>query len=347
MVSVKHYLFLFLLPLLVACGKNEFTLEFDLESDVTENYDVTYYATDIQGGKTVQSVASVREGKCILSGATKKPTLAYLTARRSVYPLVIYAEKGSKIKITGSGKEPLDWNVEGNPIDEGMSSWRRDNIKFLTEEKTDSINSSIGDFVRENPSDPVSTLLMLCYFNRKVDENGYVELMGELKDEARSSNWLSLVGRTDQMFNYYFYPARFESMVMRSNQEGADTLKLNYKNPVLLLFWQTGYTDRKIMVDSIKKLEKEFVDSTMLLADLCLDIDSVTWKNAIRRDSLKNIKRFWVPNAQADPTIMKLKIPSLPYFIIFDSIGHQIYRGKELSEAIDEYRKIMPKKKNK
>ena len=82
----------------MSCGRNRFTLDFDLNKEVTENYNVDYYATDVNGGVTVQAVASVREGRCVLDGYTKKPTLVYISRRNSMYPLVVYAEKGKKIK---------------------------------------------------------------------------------------------------------------------------------------------------------------------------------------------------------------------------------------------------------
>ena len=341
MVSIKRYIFLLLLPfLMVACGKNEFYLEFDLDPTLTENYEVKYYATDIQGGKTVQAVASVREGKCQLIGLTKRPTLAYLTNRNSNYPLVIYANRGKKIKISGEGNDPLAWSVEGDPLNVEMSSWRKQNIDVLNKNERDSVNNVVGSFVDDNPENPVSTLLMLCYYDRSINEMGYISLMGHLHGEAKKSSWISLVSRSDQIINYYHYPAKLHSLILRSNKEGADTLIINEKDPVMLMFWQTGYNARREMIDSIKVLEKEFADSTLLFADLCLDIDSVAWINAIRRDSLKTVKRFWVPTALADPTVTKFKIPSLPYFIIFDSLGNQAFRGKELSEAIREYRNM-------
>lgn len=335
-----RYIFFFSLLILTACGKNEFTFQFNLATDVTENYNVTYFATNSKGGLTIQAVASVREGKCELTGVTRLPTISYITTRNSKLPLVIYSKKGEKILLTGEGRDPLGWKVEGNDINLQLSEWRSENIDFLTRNETDSINRAVASFVEENYENPVSTLLMLCYYNRNKDERGYADLMGQLRGEAKNPEWLKVIGRSDQIYHYYYYPARLESMVMRSDKEGADTLKINYKNPTLLMFWQTGYDERKDLIDTLKILEKELPDSALLIADLCLDADSLAWKNAIKRDSLKHVKRFWVPMGMTDPTMMKLRVPALPYFIVFDKEGNQDYRGGELSEAIGEYRKL-------
>lgn len=341
MVSIKHYIFLLSIVIFTACGKNEFNMEFNIASDVTDNYNVTYYATDIRGGITVQAVASVREGKCELKGVTKLPTLVYITQRNSILPLVLYADKGNKIEISGDSKQPLDWNVEGNEINVGLSEWRLTNKNIFIECNSDSVNSAVRNYVEKNPESPVSTILMLCYFDRKINEREYNELLGSLKGEAKNSDWLKIIGRSDQLIHSYSFPARLESLILRSINKGGDTLMIDKKNPAMLIFWETGYSEKKSLIDSIKAMEKEFPDSSRLIADICLDIDSMAWRNAIKKDSLyKDMKRFWVPSGLTDPKMMKFKVDAIPYFIVFDKEGVQSYRGKEISEAMDDYRRI-------
>lgn len=338
-----RYIFLFLLLFLISCNKSEFKLEFNLEGDVTENFNATYFATDKDGGGvTVQAVASVRQGQCILAGMTKLPTLVYISTRKNLFPLVVYADRTYDIKISGYGSDPMLWKVEGDKINEKITSWRLENQSIWKEENTDSVNAAVKNFVEKNPRDPVSTILMLCYFNRATDEKQYNELMASLKGEARASEWLSKTARADQLYHSYSFPARLQSLVMRGNRHFSDTLLTDGKNPVFMLFWQTGYSDRKSHIDSLKLLEKEVEDSIRIMADVCLDADSAGWRNAIRRDSLdEKMKRLWTPLGLNDPTIHKLKVSSLPYFIVFDGEGNQDYRGREISEAMKAYRELL------
>lgn len=339
---VKRYIFFFLLFSLISCGKNEFNLDFDLSKDITDNYNVTYYATDVDGGKTVQAVASVREGVCQLKCVTKRPTVCFLTSRKSGLPLVIYASRGEKITIDGDGAEPLEWKVEGNDINKSMSEWRAENISVLLHNNTDSINNAVRNYVEENSGNPVSTLLMLSYFDRAADERGYEDLMASLNGKAKEDKWLILMGRTDQLYHNYFYPARLQSMIQRSHKGGTDTVAVDGKNPVILLFWQSGYTERKELMDSIKVLTKDYPDSVRIIADACLDVDSLEWRRSLRRDSLDDkIKRLWIPYGLTDPAVTKLKVTNIPYFIVFDREGYQSYRGKDLSAAMKEYRSLL------
>ena len=336
-----RYIFLIPLLFLLSCGKSEFKLEFDLDKEITANYNVTYYAADTRGGITVQAVASVRKGECELTGITHKPSLAYITMRTSPVPLVVFLDKGTVIKISGEEEPPLTWNVEGGKINEQLNAWRLEHKDFLMNNDTDSINMAVRNYVEENPENPISLILMLSYFNRSVDEKGYNELMKNLNGEARETDWLTIAARSDQLYHSYFYPAKLQSMIMRGSEYGVDTLLTDGKNPVFISFWQTGYNDKKILIDSLKTLEKELPDSVKILADICLDVDSLGWKNAIRRDSLEDVKRFWTPLGINDPTIQKFKVVSLPYFIVFNREGKQDYRGTSLEEAMKTYRTIL------
>ena len=341
MVSLKHYLFLLSLLCLIGCRKNEFTLDFNLSPEVTENYDITYYATDVDGGKTVQTVASIRDGKCNLKGVTKRPTLCYITMHHSRLPLIIYAQRGEKIEITGEDKTPMHWEVAGNEINEELTVWRMKNLDRLVENNEDSINLAVRNYVEENPDNPVSALLLSNYFYRDKDEWEYADLMSILRGETKEHDWLKISGRSDQLVAYYSYPAKLKSMVMRSEKGGTDTLIIDKKNPVLLMFWQPGNSVRKNLIDSIKAIDKEFKDSVKLIADICLDVDSTGWRNAIRKDSLDNIKRFWAPAGINDPVVEKLQVKAIPYFIVMNREGEQIYRGRTISEALKEYRRLM------
>lgn len=347
MLTNMRYIFFILLVCLLACTKNEFTLEFDLDKGVTNNFNVNYYATDKSGGKTIQAVASVREGKCILTGVTRFPTLVYISYRNRGIPLVVYADRGDKILISGSGDNPIDWNTEGGIYNAQLSEWRKSSPETLLEANPDSVNSLVSRYVENNSENPVALIILHSYFDRKINERAYQKLMASLHGEAKNTSWLKLTSRSDQLYHSYSYPARLESMVMRSDRKITDTLSIDKKNPVMLLFWHNGYPDRNALVDSLKNVTKSLPDSVILIADICADSDSVTWKSNIRRDSLEKVKRFWLPMGLNDPTAIKLHVTSSPYYIVFDKEGVQSYRGTDISMAIDEYKALIEATKKK
>lgn len=343
---MRQLFFALLLLLLGSCSKNEFYMDFNLSEDITDNYNVVYYASDIQGGKTVQSVAPVMNGKCRLLGVTKLPTLIYITEKNATLPLVVYVEKGEKIILTGNGKNPLEWKVEGNIINEDFSKWRETNLEILTGGNREEINKIVAEFVKDNASKPLSLIMMLSYFDRRLDEFEYVTLMGGLTKISEKDKWLTMAARSDQYDFSLYYPARIKSFVARSITNYPDTITFSSNSPAIFFFWQNELNNKKELVDSMKILVKEFPDSNKrIIADINLDSDTIIWRNGIRRDSLKSTHRLWMPAGLADKDLLKLKVGNLPYYIVFDSLGLQQYRGGDIKEAVSQFRDLMTNNK--
>lgn len=337
-------LFLVLTAVLAGCQKSEFFLIFDMAEDVTDNFDATYYATAKDGGLTVQAVASVMKGKCELRGVTTLPTLIYITAKKSTVPLVVYATKGDKIEITGDNNQPLSWNVGGNDINKELTEWRLDALEQLKSGEAKKINEKVSNFIENHTDNPVSLILLLTYYNRKENENEYVKLLNLLSGVDNKESWIRLASRADQLKVTSFNPASIESLVMRSQHGHADTFMFKGKNPGFLVFWQNDIKEKKEIVDSLKILLKQYSDSsTRIIADINLDTDSIVWKNAIKRDSLKNISRLWAPAGFADQAVMRLQVSGLPYYIVVDKNGKQVYRGADFKEAKTNFGKLVSK----
>ena len=331
--------------LLSACKKNEFNLEFSLSEDISENYDVIYYATDKEGGLTIQAVASVMKGQCQLKGVTRQPTLLYVSSRKSTLPLVVYAERGDLISLSGDNASPLSWKVEGNKINGALSEWRSQNSQVLEKAEPAEVNKIIKEFIEDNTSDAVSLILLLCYYDRGENEKEYARLLNLLSEVNDKDKWIRMAARADQLTLTASYPARIENMVMRSFQGGTDTLRFNGEFPGFILFWQNDSKNRTELTDSLKVILKEYPDSAKrIIADINLDSDSTVWRNSLRRDSVKNIIRLWAPSGLADEAVAKLKVNSIPYYIVFDKDGRQAYRGDDFSEARKAFRKVTNEK---
>ncbi len=99
---------------------------------------------------------------------------------------------------------------------------------------------------------------------------------------------------------------------------------------------------RRESVDSLHSLGKAYKDSTKrIIADIYMDSDSVTWINAIRRDSLKGGVRAWQPRGVAEDAMVKMGITRVPWYVVKDSKGKETYSGDDLKKAMAAFRKVM------
>lgn len=341
----KLVIFSLLLIVLAACGPNKFKVIFDLSSKVGGNYSVVYHAADKKGGLTIQGVVPLMQGKYELDGVTILPTLLFLSNATYKIPIVIYAEKGDKIEVTGEAPDPYTWKIGGNDINVRLSGWRNANAAVLLKGDPQSINKAVEQYVGKNPSDPVSTILLLTNFSRKTDDNLYRKLWSSLSGDAKDNKWTKLVGRADQpQPSLGRNPAKIRSMVARKFPAGVDTLRFNKVDASILFFWGGESMRNKQFFDTLKLISREFPDSSeRLIADICVEPDSMLWRNALRDDSIKKVSRLWVPAGLADENLLKMKVDAAPFYIVVTSDGEQAYRGNRADSALVSFRRLMKK----
>lgn len=314
-------LLLFGMMMLTGCVKNLFKIEFALPESVNNAYSITYYASDSRGGRYVETAVSVQKGKGLSELPIKNPAL--LTLKSGNTYVYIYAQRGDKIVITGESGNPFEWNISGNKLNEEWSSWRRENKAVLNGGDPRKINQAVAGYVRKNPGNPLSTLLLLCRYDRREDNTGFLALWHLLKDDAAMEKWISLPGRNDVITNapmQTFDSKKAHTFVLKTLGNGADTITPG-KVPVVLCFWRNVDKDRAEVIDSIRKLRKENPDSTrFIIADICFDTDSISWASPLRRDSLQGVIRAWTPLAENDTVARMFGIERTPQIIRIDPL---------------------------
>ncbi len=345
MISIIRIFFISILLLTAACRNNSFSLEFELSPEINANYKIAYYASDSRGGMLIETVAPVVGGKAVVKGRTVRPSIVYISGTGKI-PMAIYAQRGHDIKITGKSPNPYSWDVDGNDINKELSAWRQQNAEILASDNMAKRNEAVGEFVMKDPSSPLSALLLLTEFSRKENEHLFRRLWLALEDDARHPKWTDMIGRADQPDNYVKTPGKLKTMAVRSLHHGIDTIRTESVNATLLFFWNSGFGQRKEYVDSIRKLAAEYPDSTTrVIADICLEADSIAWKSPLRSDSIKAVIRGWMPAGLADSRLISLNVTRSPFFIVFSPDGNQRYRGSDPADALSSFREVYPPSK--
>ena len=337
-----------MLTMLCGCVKNEFAVDFSLSQATDRTYRVLYYATGSSKGWIVESVVSVEGGKARLNGVTRNPTLVYIFAGGKSPVSFFYAERGDRIEITGDGADPSSWNVDGNKINRQLSDWRRQNAKILKDWRTGNskgvkaVNAAVAKYVKANPSDPVSALLLLEYYDRSSDEEGFYKTWQLLKGEATNGKWRELVSRSDM----YESPSEVKlpkQFVFSLAGGGRDTIVFG-RVPVLLNFSRSNVDEYLEEARTLRELAEESGDSTQWrIANVLFDPDSLQRVQTARRDSLRGVADGWMPLGFSDSRIKDFGVRSIPTLIVVDAGGKIVYRGEEMSEAVLSFKKLLEK----
>lgn len=330
---------LWVLIVSTGCGRKDFRLNFMLGQGESGNWRVVYYASDKRGGFLQESVAVVSDGKGSLDCPTINPTLVrlYVSGPTS---FVIYAEKGDEINIAGSSASPYNWTVGGNDINEELTAWRNENAEILSMGVHESVNEAVSKYVEAHPESEINGLLLLSDYDRNLDPSEFNRLWAKVPPGERK-RWVSLTGRSDIITGHAKNPATLRSMALRSLENGMDTLKTSRVKATLLFFWNAGLDNRKEKFDSLKTLSREYSDSSRrIIADICLEPDSVSWKLPLRSDSVSGFIRGWMPAGLADTVLMALGVNRTPFYLVVDPEGHRQYGGLDSKSAFDTFRRV-------
>ncbi len=341
----------FMILILTGCVKNEFKIDFEFPKDHVGNYLLTYYAWDSRGGRWIEYTASIQDGMAAARCITRLPTLVYVSdASSPLNSMIIYAERGDDIKVSGNQSDMSTWSVKGNKLSQRWSEWRKEAYPKKTDTKA--FEKCIEEYVQKNPSDQLSAILMLTEWDRRVNPDGFVKLWNTIDKDARNQQIIEMCGTSDLLGVQfatradgrleYVKESAIKSLTLRSRDNGLDTLKFSKAKGSILYFYSENNTARRETADSLKKLVKAFPDSSKrVIADIYMDSDSMTWINAIRRDSLKGAVRAWQPHGMAGEDMVKMGVSRLPWYIVKDNKGKETYAGDDLKKAVSAFRKVM------
>lgn len=341
----------FLISLLSACGGKSFEVDFDLASDIESSYRLLYYASGKNGGRWIESAAPVHQGKFTIECQTVYPTVVYVFRSHGNEPeTFFYAERGDKIKITGDNAMPLMWTIRGNKVTDRLSEWQSANLNLLEKHSPSETNKAVASFVEKNKGSEIDPLLLLLRYDRGEDPEEFVRLWNMMDEKLRKSDFTELVCAPDILSpspltfdskgNAVLAPGKdkFKTLKIRSLANGSETLRLTApgRKGSMIYFWHLGDPRRHEILDSLRTLaRRQGGDSIrLLIADICLDGDSLRWRNAARFDSLDNVTRAWWPAGEADPQAIRLGVAGYRTVVVVGPDGTVRYKGDNIHEAM-------------
>lgn len=333
--------------LFCACTKNEVKLSFSLDGVPQETLKLDYYASDKKKGWVVEEFVNVQQGNAQTILRTVNPTLVYLApSAGSSSTVVFYAERGDEITISGKGSDPLFYKISGNDVTDDLTVWRLSATKAIAEAAADpakgaaALNKLVADYVKANPENPASTILLLCYYNRRADEQGFEKTRKLLQGDALDPTWSSLVARAD-MVDDSPLPTKLPASMLLKTPNGCDTLHTG-KVPSILYFYRDNAPSRTDDLKTLRKLSEDYKDSaSRIICDISFEPDSSSRVFKMRSDSLRKAVRAWMPLGPSDSIARSLGVRRTPMLIVADRKGTIRYRGDDMSRASSTFRSLL------
>lgn len=331
----------FLIMLLSGCTRNEFTVEFKLPENSDANYRLLYYASDSKKGAYVEAAAPVTHGRFTLKCIARNPSLVYVLRDGSAPTVFFVAHRGDKIEITGESIDALEWTITGGGDEnKAISRWRIDNIENLRNRDGRKINESLAALVKREPDSPATALLLMNYYDRTIDRDGYDRLWAKLGKEAITEEVMMMTPGSDLHGGEPSPRGNLMTLALTTFPTGADTIIPSKAKATILYFRR--HDDSFAEEDTIRAIATRWSDSlSRHIVEITLDSDSLEWARRVRNDSVRKIVKAWVPLGFADQRVMQLGVESTPYYIVADKKGKRAYSGSDREEAAKAFRRLM------
>lgn len=311
------------------CGDGfTFTAEGSIEEVGTQNMRVVYFAN----GSVNLLTVPVKEGKFEFKGKTDAPTmLEFYTANKSLLGRA-YVAGGDNIECQLFKNSPYKAQITGNEVSQRWSKWLKENLTTIARGDAAKINKEVAKYINANKSDVLSTLLLLTEYDSSHNGDEATKLLAAIAPEARPAHLLesyeTLLERSNNV------KAR-ERLSMTSYFSSTDSIKTFVPHDAsysIVAFTNNDVRKNGEPANTLRSLRKEYQPKRLQVMEISFDTDTTVWKRSIKTDSA-TWRQGWVAGAASAHSIERLGITRVPFFIVADSTGTQLYRGTSLSEA--------------
>lgn len=318
-----------LLSILTSCGKNEFSVSFNIKDGGNRSLIVVYTAWSDKQDELRKEKIPLQNGAFNMLCATKHPTILWVLGHDGKLLHAVYAEKGDKIEITGAYTSPLEWRIKGNEVSERYSGWMASNVALLSGGNPKQVNDAVAKYVRANPDDMASALMLLTIYYRSADSAGFDALWKSLDIDDKEKERLRHVALAEMgEMDKNASKVTVSPLTLRCRADSLVTVNPASGRATMLYFWRRSDGPHKGILRVLSSQP-----SDVQVADIYLDPDTVQWRYLTERDTFARRQPLWAFGGEMNISLSKLAIPSAPYIIVADRKGKQLYRGESPSEA--------------
>lgn len=315
---------------MAGCGHSDtYRMTGTLNDGSTQNMRVLAYS----GGAVGPSITAALEGKFDFEHPLREVALIELYDNDYHLLARFIARPGDDISLEIDHSNRYLNKVDGNADSREWTSFLNSNAAILADGTPAERNALIADYVGKHPESRVSEMLLLTEFEVTGHEDAadslYRLLSPELLENGLSTDFGETVARMSAGRHARISPITY---IRHGNYtETFDPAKASLNLYVL----EAESGGRDTIQPEIKKLARLEKPGCLAILDLGLHQDSIPWSREVRGDSA-TWAQGWLAGGVSAPVIEELAVPQLPYYIIADSTGTQLWRGPSLTLAVSE-----------
>ena len=324
------YPLLFLAALIAAgCSKSDsFKVSGSIEGAGSSIVELLY----CNDGSYTRLTTTAENGNFTLTGSSPSPAVAFLSVSNGSPLVELTVVNGADIHCDINPEKPFEVKIKGEKVNEEYAKFLNTNSEALSSADVARINDAVKAFVVRNSKSMAATVALITKFRAADNEIAADSLMSLIAPEARPANLLA---------NYNDVLAGQLSAESRENVNAITLINRNDSvvryNPfrykmTLFAFTGDGKLSRDSILPGLRSLRKDYTEKRLALIEVNTSPDSAIWKRVTEKDTA-TWEQTWQPGSLASPSFRRLAVARIPFFIVVDSVGTQVYRGSSVSAA--------------
>lgn len=327
---ITHFILGLLILGVGACGySDKFKVKGTISDGSSINLRFVYYTDN----SVRTALTASTDGKFSFEGVAANP--AVVEVYDNDYRLLsrFFAQNGDDIELRIDRKNPYRGKAAGNKLSNELTAFYNEKADILTGTDSRHRNEAIAEYVGAHPESPVAQLILIAEFDASDDEAALMcdSLMNSLTTDARVLNigeqFASMTNRITAGMSRM--PVTDITYKTKGNNTGTFVAQ---DNRLSLISISDGTHGRDSVLEALRKLAGHEKKGRFMILDLNVDPDTIVWIRAVRRDSA-SWEQGWVAGSIAGQALDRLGIPTVPYFILVDSSGSQMWRGQSVSQS--------------
>lgn len=316
-------LMLLLATLLTSCNSSSFKIDGELANVKGATVRVVFRG---DSGIVDESATVDKKGKFTFKGEVSSPVLVSILDQRGELLKKVVAVNGDHLKLKGDAGKSMGIKAKGSRVNEDWQLFIDEHLAFYTDPNPSRLDAAIEKYVRENPADMLSTLLLATDYSDFSDYTKVDKLFKSIEAKARPES-LAAALLDIQVGPKAANLPRLMTLTLIKHGGDFEEITLTGRRTLLNL-WANPQKERSSLINKLQSYCE-----TIRVIDVLTESDTLRWHQTIADDP-KAWQHYWAPGGPLEPGIQLLRIASMPWFAVTDSTGLVTYSGPNLDLAI-------------
>lgn len=312
------------LLMLASCSSDSFKIDGEVSNLEGVQVRVTFRG---DSGLVDEWAPVDKKGHFTFKAPVAQPVIVTLQDHSGKPLTAVVAQAGDHIKVKGNAGKPMGIKVKGNRLNEQWQTFRDEHADFYNDSNTTRLDAAIEKYVRENPADMLSTVLLVADYSDYSDLDKMNKLLKSIDAKARPQSLTMPLTTAIARHQRSNMPRLMSLELVKQETKKFEEIDLTEHRSFISL-WANPPRNRNALKDKLQEL-----DENISIIDILTEGDTLQWHRTIARDP-KQWRHYWAPGGPLEKGIQLLRPTSLPWYAVTDSTGLITYSGPDLDAAL-------------